>query len=188
MLDKNPHAIGVRAEVISLVAIASLILVVSLALPQILPAKINQFVVGPIVNCALVAAALTFRRWWNVIAIICVPSVSAIMGGLVVLAAGNLTLLYMIPAIWVGNFALVSVFRLMNKEQETRSGLRFAATAAIAVCIKAGIIFAGAILISGGGAAQVLWTAMGIIQLVTATMGCILAYGVISLMQNQKKL
>lgn len=86
---------------------------------------------------------------------------------------------YMIPAIWLGNFALVYLYKklLLNKE------LNYFVTAIISIAIKVGIIFLGFNLLNLCGIfpeklVQNLQNAMGLTQAITATIGAVITYTV----------
>jgi len=173
----------VRAEVISVAAIASLLLVLCLAMPIVAPnVASNQYLIGPMVNAALIYSGLRFKKLYNVIGIVLVPSVCvAILGALGINA---IFMMYMIPFIWLGNMAIVLSFRFLSRR-------RYHTKAIIGVGLKVAIIFCGFLVLQSLGAfptpvAERLYTMMGVVQLITATCGAVIAYGAIKVTKVSK--
>lgn len=186
-LNERAYAIGTRGETIELVTVFAIVFLTAIAASSLLfgsaswVTRNNQFIVGPLVNCALIIAGINFRGFAKVFGVIFLPSILAIVGGLV-FATGSVYMLYMIPVIWVGNAAIVLLFKYLY----THKKMSYIATSLIAVCAKVGLIFAGynlltatGIIPSGSAVANTLWTAMGVNQLLTAAIGCVLAWGII---------
>ena len=194
IVKRSPITVAVETT-----AILAVLVVCGLAIPLLLQGststfvQFNQFLVGPLVNCALIIAAIRFKRWYSALGIVCVPSVLAIAGGLV-FALGNVFMLFMIPFIWLGNLALVMIFRYspFRKGGARRAGV-FIITAPIAICAKAALIFGGFLILffTGaitGGPAAVMWNAMGLYQVITAVAGSVLAFGVLFCYGRRKRL
>ena len=189
-LNKRIGAVGARAEVIELFAVVTVILVMTLILPLAFAGNNvvnNQFLVGATVNCALIIAGISFRGILRTFGIVFLPSVIALLSGLI-LSMGSVYMLYMIPAIWLGNASVVFGFKYLY----THKKLNFALTSAIIIALKAGFIFAGYNLLlaiglipAGSPVAETLFTAMGLNQLITATLGCIAAFGVVKISYRQ---
>ena len=198
IIDKRTET---RAEVINVTAVVGLLLLLCLAMPIVTQqflagtwyAQNNQFIIGPMVNAALIYSALRFRKTYNTVGIVLLPSVCTALLGLIGIQA--IFLMYMIPFIWVGNMALVLSFRLMfNKQtgftsqnrsaQHAYTTTRYTIAAILGVLLKVGCIFGGFLLMNSLGVfptpvAANLWTMMGIVQLITATAGAIIVYGAI---------
>jgi len=182
-LDKRLNNVGARVEVIEIFAIAAVLLVACFALPILLYGQTifgipNQLVVGPMVNCALVLAALQFRGRVKNVGVIFAPSVLAVSVGLI--GFMGIYAMYMIPAIWLGNAALVLGFKYLHVHRK----INFAAVAAVVIAIKAALIFGGfhmfvALGTIPTGAASAMVLGFGLYQLITATVGCVLAYGIV---------
>ena len=118
-LDKRLNGqVGARVEAIEVAAIFAMLLVACLALPVALYGntgffgQYNQFIAGPIVNCALILGALNFRGKAKNIGVICAPSVLAV--GIGFIGFMGIYAMYMIPAIWLGNAALVLGFKYLH--------------------------------------------------------------------------
>ncbi len=130
-----------------------------------------QFLVGTLVNGALILGALNVRSH-RLLPIIIMPSLGVLSAGLVF---GPLTifLFYMIPFIWVGNFILVYAFKYfyLNKKISkwfTLAGGAFA---------KAAFLFLAALTLYTLDVIPVqLLVAMGPVQLLTAVSGGVVAF------------
>ena len=136
----------------------------------------SQIIVGSIVNTALIVTAINVKGWKKIVGIITLPSISTILGGYVFKTA-SVYMAYMIPSIWIGNFAIVYLYKqlLLNKK------LNYFVTGAIAIAVKVAIIFGGFSLLNIIGIfpeklVQNLQIAMGTTQAVTATIGMIISY------------
>ena len=138
----------------------------------------TQIIVGSIVNTALIITALNVKGWKKIIGIITLPSISTILSGFVFKSA-SFYMAYMIPAIWLGNFAIVYLYKKLLLEKKWNYFL----TGIIAIITKVAIIFGGFSLLNVFGIfpekiAQNLQVAMGSTQAITATIGMIIAYSV----------
>lgn len=72
----------------------------------------SQIIVGSLVNTALIVTAINVKGWKKIALIITLPSISTILGGYVFKTA-SVYMAYMIPAIWLGNFMLVYLYKLL---------------------------------------------------------------------------
>ena len=97
------------------------------------------------------------------------------MGGLLF---GNMTLYSktMIPAIWLGNFTFIFLYKFLFVNKK----VNYPVSAIIAIVTKAAIIYLGFIIMTNvmtvpDMVKQTLNTAMGLTQLITATTGSVLA-------------
>ena len=132
-----------------------------------------QYVVGIVVNAMIVIAALNLKGY-KLLPVIIAPSLGALSAGLLF---GNFTifLLYLAPFIWVGNAILVFAFKWLNLGKK----LNYFATLLIGSSVKSGFLFLAAFVLFKLGLVPVVFlTAMGVLQLVTALGGGVLAYGV----------
>lgn len=127
----------------------------------------QQIIVGSVVNAFLIAGALHLKGW-KVLPIIIMPSLGAVAAGLLF---GPLSkfLLLMVPFIWIGNALLVlSIKKYKN----------YWFSLGIGTVFKAGFLFTAALVLYFLGLLPVIFlTAMGILQVVTALMGGVLAFG-----------
>lgn len=138
----------------------------------------SQIIVGSIVNTALIVTAINVKGWKKIVGIITLPSISTILGGYVFKTA-SVYMAYMIPAIWLGNFAIVYLYKKLLLEKK----LNYFVTGIIAIVAKVAIIFGGFYILNSFGIfpeklVQNLQTAMGTTQAITATIGMCVAYTV----------
>lgn len=146
----------------------------------------SQLIVGSIVNTVLVISALNLKGWSKILAIVSMPSISTILSGYVFKSA-SIFMIYMIPAIWVGNLALILAFKyimLANKKNYIVSSI-------VGIICKVAVIFGFFMILKAFNVfpdkvVGTLQKAMSITQLITATIGCIIAY-VIYKAENAKK-
>ena len=115
-------------EIVQTVIIALLAFLVPTFLAQLLNAIFgaqsaiagnSQLIVGSIVNTVLVITALNLKGWSKTIFVVTMPSISTILSGYVFKSA-SVYMVWMIPAIWIGNFALVFAFKyiMLEKKEE----------------------------------------------------------------------
>ncbi|MCX6771395.1 MAG: hypothetical protein NTX79_05050 [Candidatus Micrarchaeota archaeon] len=138
--------------------------IIAFSLPFLLGHE--QLLVGSVVNCALVLAALNLRGA-RLLPVIILPSIGAYLAGLVFGVASS-ALLYMIPFIWLGNAVLVLGIKhfVLDKRQNRVAALGIGATA------KAAFLFLSALaLLSFSMVPASFLAAMGIFQLATALAG-----------------
>ena len=136
----------------------------------------SQIIVGSIVNTALIITALNVKGWKKIVGVITLPSISTILSGYVFKTA-SFYMAYMIPAIWLGNFAIVYLYKKLLLEKKWNYFL----TGVIAIAVKVAVIFGGFSLLNVFGIfpekiAQNLQVAMGTTQAITASIGMIIAY------------
>lgn len=91
----------------------------------------SQIIVGSIVNIALIVTAINVKGWKNIALVITLPSISTILGGYVFKTA-SVYMAYMIPAIWVGNFVLVYLYKLLL----LKKNMNYFLTGVIAIAVK----------------------------------------------------
>lgn len=136
----------------------------------------SQLIVGSIVNTALIVAAINVKGWKKIVGIVTMPSISTILSGYVFKSASPF-MAYMIPAIWVGNFALIYAYKLIMLAK----GKNYFLAGAIGVIAKVLIIFSIFNLLKVFGVfpekiATVLSVAMGKTQAITATIGVLISF------------
>lgn len=145
----------------------------------------SQLIVGTIVNVALVTAAINLKGWAKILGVVTIPSISTILSGYV-FGTASVYMVYMIPAIWLGNFALIysyKFFMLGKNKHYFLAGI-------VGIIVKVAIIFASFNIINLFGVfpeklVTTLSTAMGMTQLITATLGVIIAF-IIYKLENRK--
>jgi len=144
---------------------------ISFSLPFLLGHE--QLLVGSVVNCALVLAALNLKGA-RLLPVIILPSIGAYLAGLIFGVASG-ALLYMLPFIWLGNAVLVLCIKylILDKKANRIAALGIGATA------KAAFLFLSAfVLLSFSMVPAAFLTAMGVFQLMTAMMGGAAALGI----------
>lgn len=191
-VEANVTKVG---NIIQLIVISVCMFLVPLVVPTALDAIFgaqsaiatnSQYVVGAIVNTALIVAAINVKGIKNIIALVTVPSISALTSGLVLNMASIFTV-YMIPAIWLGNFAIIYAIKYLYLKLK----LNYIIAASVGILAKVAIIFAGFNLLTilvtiPEPVVAVLSTAMGVNQLITALIGSVIAYGLTKTIYSRK--
>ncbi len=145
----------------------------------------SQLIVGTIVNAALVTSAINLKGWGKILGIVTMPSISTILSGYV-FGTASVYMVYMIPAIWLGNFALIYSYKFLMLGKNKHYFL----AGIIGIIVKVAIIFGLFNLINvfrvfPEKLVTTLSTAMGTTQLITATLGVIVAF-IIYKLENRK--
>ncbi len=136
----------------------------------------SQLIVGTIVNAALVTSAINLKGWAKILGVVTMPSISTILSGYV-FGTASVYMVYMIPAIWLGNFALIYSYKLLMLGKNKHYFL----AGVVGIVVKVAIIFALFNIINLFGVfpeklIENLRNAMGLTQLITATLGVIVAF------------
>lgn len=136
----------------------------------------SQLIVGTIVNAALVVSAINLKGWAKILGVVTMPSISTILSGYV-FGTASVYMVYMIPAIWIGNFALIYSYKFLMLGKNKHYFL----AGIVGIIVKVAIIFALFNLINLFGVfpeklVENLRNAMGMAQLITATLGVIAAF------------
>ena len=147
----------------------------------------SQIIIGSIVNASLVTAAINLKGWKKIFGVVTMPSVSTILGGYV-FGTASVYMVYMIPAIWIGNFSLIYAYKLIALEKNKN----YFIAGTTGILVKVVIIFAFFNLLNIFGVfpeklIQNLQTAMGMTQLITAIIGVIIGFIIFDLEKNLKK-
>lgn len=145
----------------------------------------SQIIIGSIVNTALIMAALNLKGWKKILGVVTMPSIATILGGYVFKTA-SVYMVYMIPAIWLGNFALVYSYKLImlaNKKNYFLAGI-------VGIIAKVAIIFGCFSILKAFGIfpnklVNTLQIAMSTTQGITATIGMIISFAVYKI-ENKK--
>ena len=137
---------------------------------------ISQLIVVTIVNAALVVSAINLKGWAKILGVVTMPSISTILSGYV-FGTASVYMVYMIPAIWIGNFALIYSYKFLMLGKNKHYFL----AGIVGIIVKVAIIFALFNLINLFGVfpeklVENLRNAMGMTQLITATLGVIAAF------------
>lgn len=136
----------------------------------------SQIMIGTIVNIALVTAAINLKGWRKILGVVTMPSIATILGGYV-FGTASTYMTYMIPAIWVGNFALIysyKFFMLGKNKNYFLAGI-------IGIAIKVAVIFGFFEILNLCNVfpeklVTTLQAAMSSTQLITAILGTIVAF------------
>lgn len=136
----------------------------------------SQLIVGTIVNAALVVSAINLKGWAKILGVVTMPSISTILSGYV-FGTASVYMVYMIPAIWIGNFELIYSYKFLMLGKNKHYFL----AGIVGIIVKVAIIFALFNLINLFGVfpeklVENLRNAMGMTQLITATLGVIAAF------------
>ena len=138
----------------------------------------SQFIVGSIVNTCLVLTAINLKGLSKTLFVVTMPSLSTIASGYI-FGPLSMPMIYMVPAIWLGNFALIFSYKylfLSKKKNYFLAGI-------VGILVKVAIIFGYFTLINALGlipakAFPTLQKAMSIIQLITASIGVLISFGI----------
>ena len=127
----------------------------------------SQLIVGTIVNAALVVSAINLKGWAKILGVVTMPSISTILSGYV-FGTASVYMVYMIPAIWIGNFALIYSYKFLMLGKNKHYFL----AGIVGIIVKVAIIFALFNLINLFGVfpeklVENLRNAMGMTQLIT---------------------
>lgn len=187
VLSKTAYDFSKKVDVIQTIIIALLAFLVPTFLGKLLSvvfgvqsfvATNSQLIVGSIVNCALVVSAINLKGWKKILFVVTMPSVSTIASGYI-FGPLSMPMIYMIPAIWAGNFTLILAFKylMLNKKQN------YFLAGLVGIIVKVAIIFGYFSVLNAFGvfpakAVATLQKSMSLIQLITATVGTILALGI----------
>ena len=146
----------------------------------------TQLIIGTIVNASLIITAIYTKGTFKTLSIATLPSISTILGGILF---SNITLYSktMIPAIWIGNFSFIFIYKFLFVNKK----VNYLLSAAAAIICKVLIIYLGFITMTNiinvpDMVKQTLNTSMGITQLLTATFGSILVYFITRKIYNKK--
>lgn len=131
-----------------------------------------QWIVGIIVNAALILGA-TYLKGYKLLPVILLPSVGVLTAGLI-FGSYTLFLLYLVPFIWIGNAIYVYAFKHLQFIKMNKLFSIIGASGSKAVFL----FLSALLLVSLGIIPTIFITAMGILQLVTALAGGVVAVGI----------
>lgn len=145
----------------------------------------SQLIVGSVVNTALIVAAINLKGWKKILGVVTMPSISTMLSGYVFKSA-SVYMVYMIPAIWIGNFVLVYAYKwiMLSKEKHYFLAGVIGIVAKVLV-IAGGFMLLKAFNIFPAKLVTTLQTAMTTTQLITATIGTFIAFGIYKLEKNK---
>ncbi len=176
-----------KYEIIQWILLSICIFLVPMIIPQLLTAMFggtswiathSQYVVGTIVNTVLITTALNVKGFKQIAGLITLPSISAIGSGLIFKSASIYTV-YMIPAIWLGNFAFVYLYRklFVNKK------INYIIVSIVSILAKVAIIYGffrliALILNIPSPMFVALNLSMGMNQIITALIATVFGFGI----------
>ena len=185
VLDRTVYNFSKKADIIQAIILGLLAFLVPTFLAQLITTIFgaqsvitanSQIIVGSIVNAALVLAAINIKGWKKIIGIVTMPSISTILSGYVFQAA-SVYMIYMISAIWIGNFVLIYAFKffMLGKKQN------YFVAGIVGIIAKVLVIFGWFELLNlfsvfPSQLVNNLQTAMGLTQLITATIGTLIVF------------
>ena len=183
VIDKRVREWSKGADIAQTIIIFLLALLVPTFLGEILTkifgatsviATNSQIIIGTIVNMALIMAAINLKGWWKIIGVVTMPSIATILGGYV-FGTSSVFMVYMIPAIWIGNFILVYSYKLLVLDKNKNYFL----AGIVGIILKVLVIFSVFNLLNlfnifPEKMVTMLQTSMGLTQLITASAGVVL--------------
>ena len=192
VVNKKVCDLSKAGELVQIILIILGALLVPAVVPQFLQlvfgktsiiASNSQIIVGSIVNIALIMAGLNLKGWRRLLLIATLPSLSAVGSGYIFGSLTKVTV-FMIPGIWLGNFSLIMLMKYLYANKK----VNYVLSSVIAILIKVAIIFgvlniwmAFSVLPSQGAVANTLKNTMGLTQLITASIGAVISFGIIKL-------
>lgn len=132
-----------------------------------------QIVVGVLVNALLASSALTIRLN-KILPLMIAPTFGVVARGML-FGPFTIFIVYMMPFIWFGN----AIYVFMIKYMKVNKKINYFLSMPVASLLKAAFLFLCAyLLFMLGLVPEVFLTAMGVLQLTTALIGGVVAYGV----------
>lgn len=195
-MEQSVSDFSKKSEVIQTILIWILALVVPTFLGSLIKevfgatsviAQNSQIIVGTIVNTLLILSALNLKGFWKIAAVVTAPSVSTILSGFVFKSA-SVYMAYMIPAIWVGNFALIYAYKLIMLAKKKNYFL----AGVVGIVVKVAVIFGVFSLLNVFGIfpeklVANLSVAMSTTQAITATLGVIISSAIYAVEKKMAK-
>lgn len=185
VMSKTIYQFASKIEIIQTIIIGLIAFLVPTFLAQLIKAVFgagsvvttnSQLIVGSLVNTALIVCAINIKGWKKIVGIITMPSISTILSG-TIFGTASIYMLYMIPAIWLGNFALIYAYKFIVLGKNKNYFL----AGIVGILIKVAIIFGGFELLNlfkifPAKLVDNLQVAMGVTQLITASLGMVIAF------------
>ncbi len=139
-----------------------------------------QLLVGTVVNSILILSSLNLQKY-RLLPVILLPSLGVLAQGMI-FGPSTVFLIYFIPFIWIGNAVLVLGFKYLHLHKK----VNYLLTLVISSSLKALFLFVAAFIFYKLSIVPVIFlTAMGIMQLVTALSGGIVAFAANGIRQKQ---
>ncbi|MCK9393845.1 MAG: iron hydrogenase [Candidatus Paceibacterota bacterium] len=147
---------------------------VILSLIVLAPLLSNQILTGTLVNSLLVVSVFLFG-FSGAFLLVFIPSIISWFLGLLPLAMGP-----MIPFIFVGNLIFIGVIGII-KDKNYWLGFVAASAKAVFLFVSSYVLFN---FFVGGNNAKIVASMMGYVQVLTASLGVVLAYGVLKILKR----
>lgn len=196
-LNQVVYPLSKKNEIVQWIILSICIFLIPMIMPQLLSvifgkaswiATNSQYVVGTIINTVLIVAGINVKGWKKIAGLITLPSISAIGSGFIFKTA-SIYSAYMIPAIWIGNFTFVYIYRKLVVQKKKI----YILGSIVAILIKAAIIYScfrvftlATIIPNTGAIFTALNFSMGLNQIITASMAAIIGYGINKALFNKK--
>jgi len=148
---------------------------VTLLLIIVAPLFQNQLVTGTIVNAILVSSVFLFG-FNGAFLLVFIPSMISVFLGLLPVAMAP-----MIPFIFLGNFIFISTVSILKKKNILVAGSIAAALKALFLFISSYVLFN---FFASGVSVKVVSSMMGYMQLLTALLGVVVAYGFLKIIKR----
>ena len=186
-LNEVVHPLAKKFEIIQWIILSILIFVVPMIIPQLLSglfgetswiAAHSQYVVGTIVNTVLITSAINVKGFKQIAGLVTLPSISAIGSGLIFKSASIYTV-YMIPAIWAGNFVFVYLYRKLFVSKK----VNYILSSIASIIVKVAIIYTFFKVLTlavniPSPMLKALNMSMGMNQAITASIAAVIGYGI----------
>lgn len=186
-INKTIYNFSQKAEIVQTIVIGLIAFLVPTFLAQLINiifgkqsiiASNSQIIVGSIVNTALIMSAINIKGLKKIIGVVTMPSVSTILSGYV-FGTASVYMVYMIPAIWLGNFALIYAYKFIMLDKNKN----YFSAGVAGIIAKVLVIFGVFELLNVFNIfpqklVSNLQTAMGLTQLITATIGMLISFAI----------
>lgn len=187
IINKRVKDFSKNADLIQTISIFLLALLVPTFLGQLIKnifgaqsiiTQNSQLIVGSIVNTALIMSAINLKGWKKILGVVTMPSISTMLSGYVFKSA-SVYMVYMIPAIWIGNFVLVYMYKLLMLSKEKHYFLAgIVGIVSKVIVIAGGFMLLKAFNIFPEKLVTTLQTAMTTTQVITASIGMFIAFAI----------
>ena len=136
----------------------------------------SQIIIGSIVNTALIVAAINLKGFKKILGVVTMPSIATIFSG-IVFKYSSIYTIYMVPFIWLGNYSLIYLYKRLLVSM----GKNYFIAGMVGIISKTLIIYCGFLLLNTAHLfptkiASILQVAMGTTQIITATIGMLIAF------------
>jgi len=196
IINKRVKDFSKNADLIQTISIFLLALLVPTFLGQLIKnifgaqsiiTQNSQLIVGSIVNTALIMSAINLKGWKKILGVVTMPSISTMLSGYVFKSA-SVYMVYMIPAIWIGNFVLVYMYKLLMLSKEKHYFLAgIVGVITKVIIIASGFMILKAFNVFPAKLVNTLQIAMTTTQAITALIGVIVASGIYGLEKKSIK-